>query len=205
MKTVLRRCSVVILAGFLIGCAFGPGSLFASPSPVGPGGQPGIFDGGPPVDWDHPYGLAGRQNVDQAALVANPASLGLSITPIEPKLSGAKLRWIDVSAPGPGTTVAYMFDFSGQPGFSADSRVAVQEWKSDSTQDELINTNWVPAKPTFIPVGPITIVVRPTGGHEEAWIIYKGTFYDIDGPALGSAQATDIATELADQLVGSVN
>lgn len=158
--------------------------------PDGPGG-------GPSIDWDHPFRAEGLTNVDPAALATAPQSFGTSIRPVTPLLSGGKLRWVDVSAAG---TVAYMFDFSGGAAFPTDGRVTVEESQSDMTQDELISANWAGTTNSLTPVGPITILVRSYKGLSDASFVHNGTLYDISGPALGSAPALDIATQIAKQL-----
>jgi hypothetical protein len=139
----------------------------------------------------------GRTNVDPLALAASPQSFGTPIRPVKPQLSAGKLRWVDVSAAG---TVAFMFDFAGDPAFPTDGRVTVEESQASMTQDQLINGKWVGTKNSRTPVGAITILVRSNQGLADASFVHDGTLYDVTGPDLGPEPALDIATELAKQL-----
>ena len=138
----------------------------------------------------------GRTNVDPAALSTTPRAFGVTFAPTRPTFAAGTLRWVDVGAAG---TVAYMFDFAGDPRFPADGRVQVEESLSTMTQDQLTKANWAGAH-SFTAVGPITILLRWYGDVADASFIRGGVLYDFVGPALSPTVALDLARQLAREL-----
>jgi hypothetical protein len=188
----------LLLALLLGACSSGssPASSQATPPPgdagLGAAGE-GPDAGGPAISWDHPFQAEGK-TVDAAAVVASPKSFGLSIAPLRPALSKGALRWVDVSS---GGTVAFMYDFRGDPRFPTDGRVQVEEEPATMTQDALVQGTWAGTEHSVTNVGSIAVLLRSSGGLADATFIYKGVMFDVTGPAVSPAAALDVATELA--------
>ena len=136
-------------------------------------------------------------NVDPAALVISPTQFGTSIRPVQPQPSTGKLRWVDVSADG---TVAYAFDFAGDPAFPGDGRVLIEESAATMTQDEYIGGGWPGTENSVATVGPVTVLVRSYDGRADGSFIYGGVLFDIKGVDLGPLPAMTIAKQLASQV-----
>ena len=188
----------LLLALLLGACSSGssPASSQATPPPgdtgLGAAGE-GPDAGGPAISWDHPFQAEGK-TVDAAAVVASPKSFGLSIAPLRPAPSKGALRWVDVSS---GGTVAFMYDFRGDPRFPTDGRVQVEEEPATMTQDALVQGTWAGTEHSVTNVGSIAVLLRSSGGLADATFIYKGVMFDVTGPAVSPAAALDVATELA--------
>ncbi len=192
-SSFLAMVATVLLAACSAGVS--PASPAPTQSPgdaLGAAGE-GPDAGGPAISWDHPF-LAEGKTVDVASLVASPKSFGLSIAPLRPVLSTGVLRWVDVSS---GGTVAFMYDFRGDPRFPTDGRVQVEEEPATMTQDALVQGTWAGTEHSVTNIGSIAVLLRSNGGLADATFIYKGVMFDVTGPAVPPAAALAVATELA--------
>ncbi len=154
-----------------------------------------LVDDGPVVNWDHPF-IAEGVTVAPETLLGDPAAFGVTFKVTIPKFPFGKLRWIDVSS---HATVAFMFDFGGDPRFSSDSRAQVEEFAATMTQDELLSVAR-PGTYAMPTVGSTTILVLESKGVGDATFIQNGILYDIAGPALTAEAARDLAQQLVTQL-----
>lgn len=194
----MKSLSVLSMAVAVLFAACSSGVSPASPTqppgdtdPGAAGEGPGA--GGPVINWDHPFQAEGK-TVDASAVVASPQSFGLSIAPLRPVLSKGALRWVDVSN---GGTIAFMYDFSGDPRFPTDGRVQVEEEPATMTQGALVQGTWAGTAHSVTNVGSIAVLLRSSGGLADATFIYKGVMFDVTGPAVPPAAALAVATELA--------
>lgn len=152
-------------------------------------------DAGPKTSWDHPFMSEGT-TTDSTALLKAPGTFGLTFAPRAPGFSSGKARWVDVSQ---GGTVAFAYDFSGDPRFAGDGRVLVEESPATMTEAEFIGVKWSGTY-SLTRVGPITIVLQEYDGIGDARFITGGVMYEILGAALSPAAALDLATQLANQV-----
>ena len=186
----MRSLFAILLLAISASLAACSGQTAADPSPAPVAPAP------PTISWDHPFQREG-QTVSTADLLASPKAFGVDIQPQQPAFSTGKLRWVDVSA---GGTVAFLYDFAGDPRFAADARVQVEEEAATMTPDQLTNGTWQGTESSVTFAGAIAVLLRSHGGLADATFIHGGVMDDVTGPALGPDVALYVAKQLALQV-----
>jgi hypothetical protein len=190
-----RLLYFLTIALVISACSAAPGADSSAATPVTAGTASTLLANGPVTDWDHPF-LKEGVTVNASVLAAAPANYGLSFAPDLPAFATGHLRWTDIST---HATVAYMFDFSGDPRFGSDARVEVQESKATMTEAEFAGVKWSGTYSTTH-VGTTLVVLRQYDGVGDILFIKNGRLFEVFGPALSPDVALQLGKDLAAQL-----
>jgi hypothetical protein len=117
------------------------------------------------------------------------------------------LRTVDVTDPAAeppqGRGIAFVFDFAGDPRFSGDGRVYINEEPARGTEAELeaevANPPGPPQDFSLQHVGPTTILLIQDHGVGSAEFLQNGIDYTVTGPAVPPAVVLQLASDLAAQ------
>ncbi|MGZ4211157.1 MAG: hypothetical protein ACXVQX_11240 [Actinomycetota bacterium] len=140
-------------------------------------------------------------------MTESPASFALSFTPTLPNFSG-QLKSVWVSNPQFASaierSVAFVFTFTADQGFTSDGRLDVVEGPARGTESDLeqmLNNNgtFPGADFSLHQVGPTHILLMNYQGVGRAEFLKAGVWFDITGPAAPTQQVLDLASRLSQQ------